>query len=76
MAKEALDEAQIIKDKATPAEIDKTKQNISETESAIENQDVQLQNALLRLLKLKIKLTNKLKLLTVIKQRLLLKKLM
>ena len=45
MAKEALDEAQIIKDKATPAEIDKTKQNISETESAIENQDVQLQNA-------------------------------
>lgn len=45
MTKEALDEAQIIKDKATPAEIDKTKQNISETESAIENQDVQLQNA-------------------------------
>ena len=45
MAKEALDEAQIIKDKATLAEIDKTKQNISETESAIENQDVQLQNA-------------------------------
>ena len=44
-AKETLDEAQIIKDKATPAEIDKTKQNISETESAIENQDVQLQNA-------------------------------
>ena len=45
MAKEALDEAQIIKDKATPVEIDKTKQSISETESAIENQDVQLQNA-------------------------------
>lgn len=45
MTKEALDEAQIIKDKATAAEIDKTKQNISETESAIENQDVQLQNA-------------------------------
>ena len=45
MTKEGLDEAQIIKDKATPAEIDKTKQNISETESAIENQDVQLQNA-------------------------------
>ena len=45
MAKEALDEAQIIKDKATLAEIDKTKQNISETESEIENQDVQLQNA-------------------------------
>ena len=44
-AKETLDEARIIKDKATPAEIDKTKQNISETESAIENQDVQLQNA-------------------------------
>ena len=44
-AKETLDEAQIIKDKATPAEIDKTKQSISETESAIENQDVQLQNA-------------------------------
>ena len=45
MAKEGLDEAQIIKDKATPTEIDKTKQSISETESAIENQDVQLQNA-------------------------------
>ena len=45
MTKEALDEAQIIKDKATLAEIDKTKQNISETESAIENQDVQLPNA-------------------------------
>ncbi|WP_455461607.1 SEC10/PgrA surface exclusion domain-containing protein [Streptococcus salivarius] len=44
-AKETLDEARIIKDKATPAEIDKTKQSISETESAIENQDVQLQNA-------------------------------
>ncbi len=45
MAKGGLDEAQIIKDKATPTEIDKTKQSISETESAIENQDVQLQNA-------------------------------
>lgn len=45
MTKEAHDEAQIIKDKVTPAEIYKTKQNISETESAIENQDVQLQNA-------------------------------
>ena len=45
MAKEGLDEAQIIKDKATPTEIDKTKQSISETESAIENHDVQLQNA-------------------------------
>ena len=45
MVKEALDEAQIIKDKATPVEIDKTKQSISETESAIENQDVQFQNA-------------------------------
>lgn len=45
MAKEALDEAQIIKDKGTPAEIENTKQNISETESAIENQDVQFQNA-------------------------------
>ena len=45
MAKEGLDEAQIIKDKATPAEIDKSKQSIRETESAIENQDVQLQNA-------------------------------
>ena len=45
MTKEGLDEAQIIKDKATPTEIDKTKQSISETESAIENQDVQLQNA-------------------------------
>lgn len=45
MAKEGLDEAQIIKDKATPTEIDKTKQSISETESAIENQDVQLQDA-------------------------------
>ena len=45
MAKEGLDEVQIIKDKATPTEIDKTKQSISETESAIENQDVQLQNA-------------------------------
>ena len=45
MAKEGLDEAQIIKEKATPTEIDKTKQSISETESAIENQDVQLQNA-------------------------------
>ena len=44
-AKEALDEAQIIKDKGTPAEIENTKQNISETESAIENQDVQFQNA-------------------------------
>lgn len=44
-AKETIDEAQIIKDKATPVEIDKTKQSISETESAIENQDVQLQNA-------------------------------
>ena len=44
-AKEGLDEAQIIKEKATPADIDKTKQSISETESAIENQDVQLQNA-------------------------------
>ena len=45
MVKEALDEAQIIKDKGTPAEIENTKQNISETESAIENQDVQLQSA-------------------------------
>ena len=45
MAKEGLDKAQIIKDKATPAEIDKSKQSIRETESAIENQDVQLQNA-------------------------------
>jgi hypothetical protein len=45
MAKEALDEAQIIKDKGTPAEIENTKQSISETESAIENQDVQFQNA-------------------------------
>ena len=45
MAKETIDEAQIIKDKATPVEIDKTKQSISETESAIENQDVQLQSA-------------------------------
>ena len=45
MAKEGLDEAQIIKDKATPAEIDKSKQSIRETESAIENQDVQFQNA-------------------------------
>lgn len=45
MAKEGLDEAQIIKDKATPTEIDKTKQSISETESTIENQDVQLQDA-------------------------------
>ena len=44
-AKETIDEAQIIKDKATPVEIDKTKQSISETESAIENQDVQLQSA-------------------------------
>ena len=44
-AKETIDEAQIIKDKATPVEIDKTKQSISETESAIENQDVQFQNA-------------------------------
>ena len=44
-AKEGLDEAQIIKDKATPTEIENTKQNISETESAIENQDVQLKNA-------------------------------
>ena len=44
-AKETIDEAQIIKDKATPVEIDKTKQSISETESAIENQDVQFYNA-------------------------------
>ena len=45
MAREGLDEAQIIKDKATPAEIDKSKQSIRAKESAIENQDVQLQNA-------------------------------
>ena len=60
MTKEAHDEAQIIKDKVTPAEI----------------KTFNFRMLKLRLLKLKIKLTNKLKLLTVIKQRLLLKKLM